>query len=60
MTIDSHENRIVRKIMGLWEVVGKVGGIDKVFTALLAYFFNKFSFINFRIMAINEFYTASQ
>ena len=59
MTIDSHEFRIVRRIMGVWEVVGKVGGIGHVFTVFLAYFFNKYSFINFRLMAINEFFVAS-
>jgi hypothetical protein len=42
--------------MGVWEVVAKVGGISNIFTILFAYFFNKYSLINFKIYAINEFF----
>ena len=42
--------------MDLWKVVASVGGIANVFTILIGYFFNKFSTINFKINAINEFY----
>ena len=58
-TIDTREIRTFRRVMGLWEVVAKVGGIVNVFKILFAYLFNKYALINFKVHIINQFYKAS-
>ena len=37
-------------------MTARVGGIANIFTILFAYIFNKYSTINFKIFAINEFF----
>ena len=43
ITLSPSYNRINRRVYGLWEVTGKVGGIASVFTLLSAYLFKKLS-----------------
>ena len=43
MTLDPQEHTTTRRIQGLWDVFGKVGGISHVFTLAAALFFTQYA-----------------
>ena len=43
MTLKQLERTTSRRVIGLWDVFGKVGGISHVFTALAALFFTQYA-----------------
>ena len=56
ITLSPVYTRINRRVYGLWEVTGKVGGIAGVLTLLSTFFLSKLSKIDFTISAIDEFF----
>ena len=56
MTIDPIQKVVTRRVEGIWEVFGKVGGIVNVITLISSYFLGKYSLLCFKIEAINEFF----
>ena len=43
MTLKNTERTTSRRVIGLWDVFGKVGGIGHVFTAAAALFFTQYA-----------------
>jgi hypothetical protein len=59
ITIDTDMEEIERKVNGLGDVFGKVGGMQHLLVLVFSFFFKPYTLLTFRAEAINTFFTIS-
>ena len=57
ISLDSGEVDIERKVTDLYDVFGRVGGIQHLLVWIFAFFFKPYTMYTFRAEAINTFFT---
>lgn len=54
--LDDEMIQLSRTVLGIWDILGFVGGIQQVLFVMAAYTLGKYDEISFNVEAINEMY----